>query len=132
MGGEEIVLESEVHLTSFDKRGFVKTCVKPGSSIDLKHAIENSTFVKRISGESKHPMLVDIRNLEGISKEARDHYSMRNREPGITSIALLIDSPIGRIIGNFYMLISRPVVPTKLFTSETSAVSWLLKNAGHE
>lgn len=127
MVAEELVLESEVHITSLDNRGFVRTHVKPGSFIELEHAIENSGFVKQLSGSTIHPMLVDIRNLEGISKEARDHYSMRNREPGVKSIAILIDSPIGKIIGNFYMFISKPAVPTRLFTDEESAVSWLLK-----
>jgi len=126
MESDELILQSGTYITSFDKRGFVKTSVKPNSVIELKQAIENSSFVKQISGEKKHPLLVDLRNLESISKEARDHYSMRNREPGVTSIALLIDSPIGSVIGNFYMLISKPTVPTKLFTDENNAIKWLL------
>ena len=39
--------------------------------------------------------------------------------------ALLIDSPVSRVIANFFMGLNRPLSPTQMFTDETEAMRWL-------
>jgi hypothetical protein len=34
-------------------------------------------------------------------------------------------SPLGRTMGNVYLKIARPAIPTKLFTQESKALAWL-------
>jgi len=41
-------------------------------------------------------------------------------------MAMVVASPSSRIIGNFFMAISQPPFPCKMFTSEPEAISWLL------
>jgi hypothetical protein len=42
-------------------------------------------------------------------------------------MALLVESsPLGCMMGNVYMRVTRPGIPTRLFTNESRAVSWLL------
>lgn len=48
---------------------------------------------------------------------------------GVIVAALIIDSPIGRVLGNFFISISRPLRPTKIFTDEIKAIKWLKKFA---
>ncbi len=43
----------------------------------------------------------------------------------ITAIAMLINSPGSRIIGNFFLGINKPSVPTKLFNEKNKAIEWL-------
>lgn len=101
------------------------TVVKPNAVIELKDALENSAAVKTISKDRIYPMLVNLKEIKSISKEARDHFSMQNRTPGITAIGLLIKSPASRIIGNFFLGMNRSTVPVRLFTNEEKAVLWL-------
>jgi len=101
------------------------TVVKPNAVIELKDALENSAAVKNISKDTIYPMLVNLKEIKSISKEARDHFSMQNRTPGITAIGLLIKSPASRIIGNFFLGLNKSTVPVRLFTNEEKAVLWL-------
>lgn len=101
------------------------TVVKPNAAIELKDALENSAAVKTISKDTIYPMLVNLKEIKSITKEARDHFSMQNRTPGITAIGLLIKSPASRIIGNFFLGMNKSTVPVRLFTNEEKAVLWL-------
>ena len=107
--------------------GIVRTKVKPNAQVTLKEAKENSVAVNSYIEKTgkKYPLLVDSRQIKSISKEARDHFSIQNRETRIKAFGILIDSPLSRIIGNFFMGLNKPSVPAKLFTSEEEAVSWL-------
>lgn len=121
------MIETRVFYTSLEEDGYIRTRVKPGAEIRLQDAKENTAAVVKISGGSCFPLLVDMREIKSISKEARDHFSMRGRKPQVTAIAMLVKSPIGPVIGNFFIGFSRPVVPTRLFNSEKKALAWLKK-----
>jgi hypothetical protein len=101
------------------------TVVKPNAVISIQDAMQNSASVKEVSEGKVYPLLVDIREINSISKEARDHFTMQGRTPGVTSIGLLVKSPVSRIIGNFFLGLNKSKVPVKLFTDEAKAVSWL-------
>lgn len=101
------------------------TVVKPNAVVEIADAIENSAIVKEISDGKIYPMLVNLKEIKSITKEARDHFSMQGRTPGITAIGLLINSPASTIIGNFFLGLNRSIVPVKLFTKEEKAVAWL-------
>jgi len=120
--------------TSFDPRGFIISRVAPLAEINLEHAKVNSAKVRELSGDQAYPILVDMRNIRSISKEARDHFAMRGRKPGVVAIAMLVSSPLSRIIGNFFLGLNQPEVPTKMFTERTSAEVWILsgKHQDHE
>lgn len=117
--------ENEVFNTWLDDDGVCHAVVKKGAKIELDHAKENSAFVRELG--IRVPILVDARNVITMSKAARDHFAMRDRKGGVNSIAILIESPLSRLIGNFFMGLNKPSVPTKLFTSEKKALEWLHK-----
>ncbi|MBC7865317.1 MAG: hypothetical protein IAF38_20240 [Bacteroidia bacterium] len=121
-------LENTCFFTWLDEFGICHTEVKENSVIELKDAVENKEDVLTIAGEKIPPILVDLRKIKSISKEARDYFAMKNRKPGVKAIAMLIKSPVSKIIGNFFLGINLPSVPTKLFNSETKALNWLKEN----
>jgi hypothetical protein len=118
--------ESEMYNTWMGEDGICRTVVKEDAVIELEHALENSQLVRAACDGNIAPLFVDVREIRSISKQARDHFSMRNREPGITAIGMLIKSPSSKVIGNFFLGLNKPVVPTQLFTSEAKALKWLL------
>src|ERR1043166_1325906 len=113
---------SSVFHTTLDERGFVYTRVVTGAEIQLQDAKENTAKVIEVSKGANYPILVNLKEIKSISKEARDHFSMRGRKPNVTAIAMLVASPLSRIIGNFFLGLNRPTVPTKMFTSEDEAI----------
>jgi hypothetical protein len=119
--------ESVVFLNRMGQDGICRTVVRPGAEISLADALENTENIILLSGGVRVPLLVDLRRIKSISKEARDHFSMRGRMSRVNSIAMLIKSPVSKIIGNFYILFSQPTTPTKLFTEEEKAVAWLMQ-----
>jgi hypothetical protein len=122
------MIETRIFHTSLEKDGYIFTKVKSGSEITVQDAKENTAAVIKVSGDSNFPILVDLREIKSISKEARDHFSMRGRKPHVTAIAMLVKSPVSRIIGNFFLGLNRPTVPTRLFTAEKDAITWMKRN----
>lgn len=47
--------------------------------------------------------------------------------PSTRRLALLTGSPVSRMLGNAYLSITKLKHPTRLFTDESSAVTWLLE-----
>lgn len=112
--------------TTLDPRGFIISRVAPLAEIGLEHAQANTKTVRQLSGDQVYPILVDIRKIRSISKEARDHFAMRDRKPGVLAIAMLVSSPLSRIIGNFFLGLNHPVVPTRMFTDRDQAERWIV------
>jgi hypothetical protein len=50
---------------------------------------------------------------------------MNNRDSNVSAFAIIIQSPLSRVIGNFFMGLNKPRVPARLFKSEKEAVKWL-------
>ncbi|TND07852.1 MAG: hypothetical protein FD123_2842 [Bacteroidetes bacterium] len=114
-------------ITTLEKEGYLLSKVRSGAEIGLAEAKENSAIVSGLSAGDIYPILVDIRTIKSISKEARDHFAMRDREPGVSAIAMLVASPVSRIIGNFFLGLNRPAVPTRMFSSNEDALNWIKK-----
>jgi hypothetical protein len=119
------VIKTTAYSTWMGKDGVARTVVKPDIEVTLREAQENTNAVFALYVDRKFPLLIDARNIKYITKEARDHFSIRNRETKITAFAILIYSPLSRIIGNFFMGLNKPSVPARLFTDEEQAVQWL-------
>ena len=121
---KEKIIESRAFKT-YIKDDVCFTIVKPGAVITLEDAEENTTAVKELSKNDVFPILVDLRLISQITKEARDHFAMRERKPGVNAIAMLVRSPVSSIIGNFFLGMNKPKVPTQLFSTEAKALKWL-------
>jgi hypothetical protein len=89
-------------------------------------ARENLTLALNATHGVRRPMLIDITRCPPLEAETRHVYSGQPFVEGFTALALLIESsPLGRMMGNVYLRVARPGVPTQLFTSEASAMDWL-------
>ena len=59
-----------------------------------------------------------------MSKETRDVFARQERS-SVSAIALLLESSLQRTLGNLYLNVSHPTIPTRIFTDERLAVLWL-------
>ncbi|MCE3280928.1 MAG: hypothetical protein K0S44_3119 [Bacteroidetes bacterium] len=119
------VTEITAYYTWMGNDGIARTKVKPRAEVTLAEAKENSVVVNSLSPGNLYPLLIDSRDIKSISKEARDFFSMNNRDSNVSAFAIIIQSPLSRVIGNFFMGLNKPRVPARLFKSEKEAVKWL-------
>lgn len=109
--------------------GIVRTKVKAGAEVGIVEAKENSHAVNSYFEGEKFPLIVDSRGIKSITRDARNQFSTKGRETHVTSFAIIIDSPLSRVIGNFFMGINKPAIPSRLFENESDAIQWLKNRA---
>lgn len=105
--------------------GIARTKVKQGAEVIVEFARENSDAVNSFYKDKKFPLLIDSRGIKSMTREARNQFSTKGRETNTKAFAILIDSPLSKVIGNFFMGINKPAVPTRLFDNEAEAEKWL-------
>lgn len=115
------------YFTWMGEDGIVRTKVKAGSEVKLEHAQENSIVVNSFYVDTKYPLLIDARGIKSMTREARTFFTTNGRKTNTLAFAIIIDSSVSKAVGNFFLGISKPNVPTKLFLNEVDALEWLNK-----
>ncbi|OFZ67633.1 MAG: hypothetical protein A3D92_08730 [Bacteroidetes bacterium RIFCSPHIGHO2_02_FULL_44_7] len=105
--------------------GIARSYVSKNAEIGISEAVENSNTVNALYSGSKFPLLVNITEIRSISREARSHFSVNNRDTHITAFALVGKSAVGKIVANFFFRLNRVAVPARMFVSEDKALLWL-------
>jgi hypothetical protein len=95
--------------------------------VDLDTAFKITEKRLELQNGKNYPILSNIKLIKSSTKSARDFMASEDGCKGVIAAAIIIDSPIGRIIGNFFIKISKPLRPTKIFTNENEAKKWLTK-----
>ena len=99
--------------------------VLPGKLMTLEEGKLNVQVISKIANGKKTPVLVDIRESKGVTKECRKYFASKEVAKVQTACALLIESPFSRLIGNFFLGLNKPLFPTKLFNNKEDAINWL-------
>lgn len=70
-------------------------------------------------------IILDGNGVTNVSKEARDLFASEEAIEGILAGAFIVNSPLNMVLGNFFIKISKPQRPARLFTNKTDAMKWL-------
>jgi hypothetical protein len=106
--------------------GILRVRIRDGAHQRPSDARENLEVALRATAGRRRPILVDITRCLPLDAETRHEYSGQRLVDGFTALAIVIEaSPLGRMIGNIYLRIARPGIPTQLFTTDAHAVEWL-------
>lgn len=109
--------------------GLVIVRIRDGARQSLADAKTNLAAASSETAGRRRPLLVDIRTAQPLDADARHHYSGQTLVDNFSAMALLVESsPLGRMMGNVYLRIARPGIPTQLFIDEPRAVLWLIKH----
>ncbi|MCE3279802.1 MAG: hypothetical protein K0S44_1993 [Bacteroidetes bacterium] len=95
-----------------------------GAEIELSDALQNFEATKLLTKNDRYLILVDGRVSLSISREARAFAAESKNDDSIAS-AMIITSTANKLIGNFYININKPSIPTRIFSSEEKAIEWL-------
>lgn len=112
------------HGTIEIKEGVVLAVYKQGIEVNLEIAKQAVQTRLDYQIDVDLPCFVDATGIKSVTREARQYLGKQGSEL-VTFAGLLSHSPVGRTIGNFYMNITKPTIPTKFFKSEESAIKWL-------
>lgn len=92
----------------------------PSGLEDATAAIE---AMIEVTGDRPAPLLVDVRQAGPQDRAGRLEFIRRHEV--VSAVAILVGSPLSRMMGNFFMNVGRPKAPTRLFDDERAAVVWL-------
>jgi len=114
---------------NLNAQGLLIVRINDGAHQTLDDARENLAAAVSETGGTRRPLLIDIRSAKPLDADARHHYSGQTLVERFSALALLVEaSPFGRMMGNVYLRVARPGIPTQLFSDETQALEWL---SGH-
>ena len=88
--------------------------------------VARSVVERRIFfSQGKHyPLLIDMRGIKSSTGAARKYLATMGATL-VTAGALITASGINKTIGNLFLKVDQPPVPTRLFTNEEKAKIWL-------
>ena len=79
----------------------------------------------KLFNDNSYPCLAYMMSKVDYTKDARDYFASNEGGKNMKCLALMISNPVQRIMGNFYLSVSKPSIPTKLFTREEEAIAWV-------
>lgn len=106
--------------------GIARIKYETGDVVTEDLALATMVEFKGLAGGKRRPVLVDIRQMKSVTREARAVFS--NAADSFSALALLAGSPRTQLIANFFFSLSRPKVPRQMFTDEEKALAWLRRH----
>ena len=102
--------------------GMLYIDVFPKAEITKKDAEEILDAIVRVSDGIRYPLLIDGNSISSVDRDSRKLFSGTT---AVSAVALAVGTPLGKIIGNFFIGLNKADMPFKLFTSKTEAFEWL-------
>jgi hypothetical protein len=103
--------------------GIVQVVWVPRTRALLEDATAALEALEQLTGGRRSPLLVDMRDTGAQDRATRAEWTRRSDLQSAT--ALIVDTPLSRIVGNLFISASRGPTPTRLFDDEASALAWL-------
>ena len=97
---------------------------KEGVCIDLSAAVKVVQDRLTFQNDKVYPVLCEIHGVKTIDKSARDYLAVEGSVL-VTSVAFLVKFPVSSWLSEFYLIASKPAVPTKTFTDLKEAKKFL-------
>jgi hypothetical protein len=124
MENEQTVGEAKSRLWLGDD-GIVRIIWIPGADVTLEDAKETMASYLKINKGKRLPLFVDTKTMKSLAREARRYYASEEAARVASAVAIIVGTPVSRVLGNFYLGLSNPHLPTRLFSSEDEALKWL-------
>lgn len=119
------VIETQTAKIILSEDGFIRYNVLPGAEVTIEDVKAYVRIPVELIKEEKLLNLTDMREVKSITREARDYLVGEEATKITKACALLVNSPLSKIIGNIFLGLNKPVYPAKIFTSEEKALEWL-------
>ncbi len=105
--------------------GIVRIIRVPGAEVTLADAKETMAAYLKINQGRRRPLFVDTKRMKFLAREARQYYAGEEAAKVASAVAIIVGTPVSRVLGNFYLGVSNPHLPSRLFSLEEEALEWL-------
>jgi hypothetical protein len=121
------VRETRVSYCSISSDRVLRISIKPGADIGVRDAREAIALGNRMVGSEPFCMLVELNRIRSMTREARVAFSQGDTDVARRNqgVAVVVRSPVARIIGNFFIGFNRSSRPVRLFNASPEAEEWL-------
>ncbi len=103
--------------------GIVQLVWASQAAMGLEDAVAATEAMTQLTGGRRSPLLVDTHDVGPQDRPARTEFARRGDL--VSAVALIVGTPLSRMMGDFFLAVSKPMAPTRLFDDEASAVAWL-------
>jgi hypothetical protein len=120
------VIDWETSTMWFDEDGVLYSISKkvPPQTIEqVKQSLED---FKKIIGDKKICMIIDVTNTGESTKETRDFAAMEFPK-FVKAIAMISKSPLGKMLANLFFKVKKQPYPVKMFNDEKEAKKWIMQ-----
>jgi hypothetical protein len=115
-----------------DERGFLWIRHKSNITFELDDAITQRNEIIDFCQRKSLPFLIDVRVTNWtVEREVREFHSTDQELLSIKNAEAILVNNVGiRLLANFYQKMNRPPNPVKVFTDESKAIDWVMRQAG--
>ena len=103
--------------------GIVQLVFTSRVATDLADALAAIDAMTELTGGRRSPVLVDMHRSGPQDRSARSEAARLG--DAVSAVALIVDTPLSRTLGTFFLRVNKPPFPVQLFDNEASAVAWL-------
>jgi len=118
-------LITRTHRVWLDGDGIVHAEILPDTELTLADSEAGLAAIWEVGGRQRRPILLDTRAIKSLDRDARAHSAGAAMVRVVRAGAILVGSPLTLAIANFFMVLHKPPVPTRMFTNEAEALLWL-------
>ena len=105
--------------------GIARVIWVPGAEVTLEDAHEIMAAYNKLRNGKRLPLLIDTRTMRTFAREARHYFAGAEAAAVASAAAIVVETPVSKVLGNFYLGLSNPHLPSRLFSSEDAALVWL-------
>jgi hypothetical protein len=118
-------LVTRVNKVWIGEDGIARIIHVPDAEVTLEDAKETMAAYLKLNKGKRMPLFVDTKKMKSLAREARHYYAGEEAAKVASAVAIIVGTPVSRVLGNFYLGLSNPHLPSRLFTSEAEALEWL-------
>jgi hypothetical protein len=103
----------------------VRIIYVPGAEPTLEDARKILDAYHKLRKGRRLPLLIDTRTMKSFARGARQLFAGEEAQGCASAAAIIVDTPVTKVLANFYLGLSKPRLPSRLFSSEDEALAWL-------
>ena len=119
------VVETAITKALLDEGNIIHITYKQDQEETLEEAKHVLAEMKKNVSGKRFPALIDLSTVKVVSGEVRAFHAGKETAEVVVAAGLVINNPISKVIGNFFLSINKPAYPVKLFNSADEAYAWL-------
>ncbi|MFH1795906.1 MAG: hypothetical protein ABIK36_06570 [Pseudomonadota bacterium] len=105
--------------------GIARIIHLPGAEVTLADAQETMAAYQKLNNGRRLPLFIDTKKMKSLSRDARQFYASEEAAACASAAGIIVGTPVSRVLGTFYLGLSNPKLPSRLFSDDDEALAWL-------